>query len=198
MPGKEGLAGRVLGILSYHSLFAVPGSQLPSSRPGALSPHRGHAGGCGGCTGPARGRGTPFPVMTPWPGGHLFCPLRPLPLPSISGALFSLSLSLSLSFTLFQGDEIQICGLLLMHSRCQKQSWPRLSSSAIGLLLPQPAPPPHSLAQKGREGKKPGRLAPPAGSSPKRSEEEEDFRVGLEVSGNWLNSQVLGGRIQFI
>lgn len=74
-----------------------------------------------------------------------------------------------------------------MDSRCQKKSWPRLSSSAIG-RLPHPTPPHRS---PNRPGEKTGRLAPSVGSSLKPSEEEEDFRVGLEVSRNKLNSQVL-------
>lgn len=144
MPVKEGLAGAGLGdpgVPSFvwsplaHS-FLPPGSHpvLPDRRAGAQRP-------------PFRARPPGSPASS-----------RPSSPPSLSD-----SPSLSLSVILFQGDGIQICGLLLMHSRCQKQTWPRPCSSEVG-LSPHPAPSP-----KGR-GEKSGGLAPPVGSSPKLGE----------------------------
>ena len=100
MPGKEGLAGRVLGILSYHPLFAELWLTASFLQAGGPVPPSRACWGLQGLHWPTNGQRHTLPVMTPWPGGHLLCPLHPLPLPSVSGALFSPSFSFSLLHSL--------------------------------------------------------------------------------------------------
>lgn len=72
-----------------------------------------------------------------------------------------------------------------MHSRCQKKSWPRLSSSATGPLPSTPL-----LVQKARE--KTGSLAPPVGSCVELAKEQEDlgwgwrFPVKSSINKSWV------------
>lgn len=127
-------------------------------------------------------------------------PRAPLHVPSPAWPVFlssSLPLFLSLPTPLSSKENyIQLCGLFLMHSRCQKKSWPGLSVLLTSDLSPHlPFWLPRPQGKKKTKKQKTCRLAPSAGSFQKPKEGEEAVwwgRTGfLSVIGSVGKIQVI-------
>lgn len=125
--------------------------------------------------------------------GHL-CTSRPPPAPF---SCLPLSLFFSLPTPLSSKENyIQLCGLFLMHSRCQKKSWPGLSVLLTSDLSPHlPFWLPRPQGKKKTKKQKTCRLAPSASSFQKPKEGEEAVwwgRTGfLSVIGSVGKIQVI-------